>query len=184
MWARNPTGICQVFCWGKDVTKRWEAFLLIAENLDHTAYALPSRINEDRPISRAKDIALAVARASTISDEKGRWICSDNETRTWPWPFLITTPKPAFPMSLNVAPLKFTFRELNRGGDHRECDGNLVTEGAWAVLFALEKSWRAWTANGTTCEIGKSSFFTRIWFRRYQSIHITIASFPMSLSSF
>lgn len=50
---------------------------------------------------------------------------------------------PAFPVSLNVAPLKFTFRELTGGGDHREYDGNLVAKGAWAVLFALEKSWRA-----------------------------------------
>ena len=44
-------------------------------------------------------------------------------------------------MSLNVALSKFTFRELNGGGDHHKCDGSLVTEGAWTVLFALEKSW-------------------------------------------
>lgn len=39
----------------------------------------PSRIKEEHPSSRAKEMARAVTRASTTFEEKGRGICSDRE---------------------------------------------------------------------------------------------------------
>ena len=50
---------------------------------------------------RAKEIALAAAKASVMSGEKGRLVCSESEARAYPLLFRITTPKPALPISLN-----------------------------------------------------------------------------------
>ena len=49
----------------------------------------PSRIKEEHPSSRAREMARAAARASTTFEEKGRGICSDREAMTWLWLFRI-----------------------------------------------------------------------------------------------
>ena len=78
-----------------------------------------SRIKDDKPSSRAKEIALAVAKASTISEENGSGIKLEREAITCPCVFQITIPRPTFSISLKVAPSKFTLSVSLGGGLHR-----------------------------------------------------------------
>ena len=78
----------------------------------------PSRIKDEKPSSSAKEMARAVAKASTISDVCGRGTCSNRDARTCPNEFRITAPRPAFPISLNAGPSKLTFREALGGCFH------------------------------------------------------------------
>ncbi|KAK9992917.1 hypothetical protein SO802_022620 [Lithocarpus litseifolius] len=75
-------------------------------------------IKDKQPISSAKEIARAAANASTKSEEKGRGTHSDSDANAWPWLSRTTTPRPALPISLKVAPSKLTLKEFGGGGDH------------------------------------------------------------------
>lgn len=83
-----------------------------------TSSELPSKMNLEKPSSWAKDIALTAAKASTKSEEKGSWICSEREAIACPWSLRIITPKLALSISVNVVPSKLTLRELLGGGIH------------------------------------------------------------------
>ena len=78
----------------------------------------PSRIKLVKPNSSAKEIALATAKASTMSDECGRLTYSESEAIACPEESRITTAKPAFPISLKIAPSKFTLSMFPSGGLH------------------------------------------------------------------
>ena len=78
----------------------------------------PSKMNEVKPRSCAKDNALAAAITSAISGEKGRLACLDKEAIACPLLSRTITPRPAFPISLNKALLKFTLTLPIGGGDH------------------------------------------------------------------
>ena len=65
------------------MAKRGKRVILTAESLDYiTSSESPSRIKEEHPSSRAREMARAAARASTTFEEKGRGICSDREAMT------------------------------------------------------------------------------------------------------
>ena len=78
----------------------------------------PSRIKDEKPSLSAKEMARAIAKASTISDVCGRGTCSNMDARACPDEFQITAPRPAFPISLNAGPSKLTFREALGEGFH------------------------------------------------------------------
>jgi len=114
----------------------------------------PSTIKEEQPSSRVKEIARAAAKASTTSEEWGRGICWESEARTCPWSLQITTPRPAFPISLKVAPSKFTLRVFAIGGDHHTHGGEGAERRDGGVNFAWQKSWRASCEFWATCVMG------------------------------
>lgn len=93
-----------------------EASLLL--RLLITTSESPSRIKDEKPSSSAKEMARAATKASTMFEECGRGTYSDRDAMTCLDEFRITMPRPAFPISLNVVPSKFTFREVIGGGLH------------------------------------------------------------------
>ena len=95
-----------------------ESVALLLFRLFITTSESPSRIKDEKPSLSAKDMARAAAKALTKSDVCGRRTCSDRDARTCLDEFRITAPRPAFLISLNVAPLKLTFREASGGGFH------------------------------------------------------------------
>ena len=95
-------------------------------------------------------MARAAAIASTRSEEKGNWICSDREASTCPFSFQITTPKLALLISLKSAPSKLILREFVGGGIQvTQFVLDTVAGDCWA-LFARWKTERACRAFGRT----------------------------------
>ena len=63
-----------------------------------------------------------------------------SNANAWPWLSRTTTPRPALPIFLKVAPSKLTFREFGGGGDHLTRVGEWADIYEEAVRFALLKS--------------------------------------------
>ena len=78
----------------------------------------PSKMNEVKPRSCAKDNALVATIASAISGEKGRLACLDKEAIACLLLSRTITLRPVFAISLNKALLNFTLTLPTRGGDH------------------------------------------------------------------
>ena len=72
---------------------------------------LPSRIKGDEPSSRAKEIALATAKASTISEEYGR--CTSSKRKQWPVPTSCESQFSQFPGQLFLYPWKLHCQSLH-----------------------------------------------------------------------
>ena len=98
----------------------------------------PSTIIEGRWSSRAKEMALTTANASTSFKEDGNLIFSNMEAITLPWWSQTTTPSLASSVSRNTAPSKLIFKLVDGGGFHLMCcfgkapNYILGTSRAWA----------------------------------------------------
>lgn len=136
-----------------------------------TSSELPSKLNLENPSSVAKESALAIAIASTRSNEKGSWIFFEREASTCPRSFQIITPNPTFSMSLNVAPSRLILRQPSGGGiiATRLEDEATVWE-RW-TLFAWWKSTKACWEIGSAYEMGCSLLLTLNWFLQNQIFH-------------
>ena len=125
---RDKIGICNSFGWGENMAKWGKRILLTAEYLDH-GFWVTFKNKGVAPNFQSKQYSLRYSQGSTMSELKGRGICSDSETMTWPWFSWITTPRPALHISLNIAPSKLTFRDFGGGGDH------LIHGCMWAAMW-------------------------------------------------
>ncbi|KAL4602104.1 hypothetical protein ACB092_10G028500 [Castanea dentata] len=99
----------------------WPNFgLLVLPSLSAkmTILASPSIVASKILISFANKTALLHAKVSTVAIEHGRGILSTKAPITIPSESWITTPKPATPKSLKIAPLKFTLYVKGLGGIH------------------------------------------------------------------
>ena len=174
MRKENTVGFCRGFCWLKNMTKRWREISSL-QRVFIASSKSPSSIKEEHPIYRAKEIARATAKALTTSEEKGRGICSDSAAMVWPWLSRITTPNPTLPISLNVAPSKFTFQKFEGGGDHLLRVGTWVDTGVEAVLFAL--CWNPGAFAVRSRQPVKLGNLHSSLFLRNQIVHSSIAIF-------
>ena len=92
----------------KSQPPHWRAFMTYSKS--------PSKITLSRPRSSEKRAALLAASSSKTSTVGGFLIFSAKAALTSPTEFRTTTPIPASPNSLNIAPSKLIFHSLPTGG--------------------------------------------------------------------